>query len=155
MVNRTWWRLLGRGIVNPVDDMHEDNVPSHPALLEALTQQIKANNFDVKFLIKAIVSSEAYQRTSRPTGNNGDDKVYYSHRAVRQLSPEQLYDSLVVVLGNRNAKGNPKAREKAAVKGGKGGPREQWNGVGAPKIRSARRGARALGGRECVMGGGW
>jgi len=124
MVNRFWHQMFGRGLVNPVDDMHEDNVASHPDLLDALTQQLKAHNFDVKYLLRAIVSSEAYQRTSRPTGANADDKVYYSHRAVRQLSPEQMFDSLVVVLGNQSAKGNAKAR--APVKGGKGGPREQF-----------------------------
>jgi hypothetical protein len=125
MVNRFWHQMFGRGLVNPVDDMHEDNVPSHPELLDALTQQLKANNFDAKYLLKAIVSSEAYQRTSRPTGDNKDDRVYYSHRAVRQLTPEQLYDSLTVVVGNQNPKGQAKARQKAG-KGGPGAPREQF-----------------------------
>ncbi len=123
MVNRFWYQLFGRGIVNPVDDMHEDNVPSHPELLAALTEQFKTNGFDVKYLLRAICNTEAYQRTSRPMPSNADDKVYFSHRSVRQLSPEQLYDSLVVVLGQTAKRGDTAAPKQ---KGGGGGPREQF-----------------------------
>src|SRR5262245_14813494 len=99
MVNRFWYQLLGRGIVNPVDDMHDDNNPTHPDLLAALAEQFKNNGHDLKYLMRAICNSDAYQRTSRPAGDNQSDKEYYSHRAVRALSPEQLYDSLVSVVG--------------------------------------------------------
>jgi hypothetical protein len=100
MVNRAWYQLFGRGIVNPVDDMHEGNVPSHRALLAQLTEQFKASGFDLKYLYRAICNSQAYQRTSRPVGDNKGDKEFYSHAAVRSLSPEQLYDSLTAVVGN-------------------------------------------------------
>jgi len=100
MVNRAWYQLFGRGIVNPVDDMHEGNFPSHPELLVQLTEQFKANDFDLKYLYRAICNSQAYQRTSRPVGDNKGDKEFYSHAAVRSLSPEQLYDSLTAVVGN-------------------------------------------------------
>lgn len=123
MVNRFWHQLFGRGIVNPVDDMHEDNVPSHPELLAALTEQLKANGFDLKYLIRAICNSETYQRTSVPLKGNDDDTTFFSHRAVRVMSPEQLYDSIVTVLGqtaNRKDAAAPKA------KGAPGGPREQF-----------------------------
>jgi hypothetical protein len=98
MVNRVWYQLFGRGIVNPVDDMHEGNFPSHPELLAQLTEQF-ANGFDMKTLYRAICNSQAYQRTSRPVGENKGDKEFYSHAAVRALSPEQLYDSLAAVIG--------------------------------------------------------
>jgi hypothetical protein len=123
MVNRFWHQLFGRGIVNPVDDMHEDNAPSHPELLAALTEQFKANQFDLKYLIRAICNSEAYQRTSRPVDANKDDREFFSHRAVRVLSPEQLYDSIVTVLGQTQAKGDRAAQKQ---KGVPGGPREQF-----------------------------
>ena len=99
MVNRFWHQLFGRGLVNPVDDMHEDNAATHPELLNTLTEQFKKNNFDVKYLLRAICNSETYQRTSRPTEGNGDDTVAYSHRRVRVLSPEQLFDSIVAAVG--------------------------------------------------------
>src|SRR5262249_35647628 len=63
MVNRTWYQLFGRGIVNPVDDMHDGNAPSHPELLRELTQQFVAGGFDLKDLIRAVCNSQAYQRT--------------------------------------------------------------------------------------------
>jgi Protein of unknown function (DUF1553)/Protein of unknown function (DUF1549) len=58
MVNRMWAHFFGRGLVHPVDDMHEDNPASHPALLEALTEQFKAHGFDLKYLCRAICASE-------------------------------------------------------------------------------------------------
>ena len=79
--------------------MHEDNAATHPELLNTLTEQFKKSNFDVKYLLRAICNSETYQRTSRPTEGNGDDTVAYSHRRVRVLSPEQLFDSIVAAVG--------------------------------------------------------
>jgi hypothetical protein len=104
MVNRLWYQMFARGIVNPVDDMHDENAPSHPELLAALTEQFKTNNFDIKYLLRAICNSEAYQRTSRPTGDNAADNVYLSHRMVRVMGPEQLYDSISQVIGDKGSR---------------------------------------------------
>ncbi len=125
MVNRVWYQLFGRGLVSPVDDMHEDNPATHPELLDALTAQLKSNGFDLKYLCRAILNSQAYQRTSRPAHGNGDDEELYSHRLVRVLSPEQLFDSLVQVVGFKGG-GDPKNRGVVAGKKGPGGPREQF-----------------------------
>src|SRR5262245_12594777 len=102
MVNRFWYQLYGRGLVNPVDDMHDENPASHPPLLAALTEQFKANEFNVKYLYRAILNSETYQRTSRPNDSNKDDKELFSRAQVRVLTPEQLYDSLTTVVGKGN-----------------------------------------------------
>jgi hypothetical protein len=103
MVNRTWAQLFGRGIVNPVDDMHEANAPSHPELLADLAGQLAAHDFDLKYLIRAICNSEAYQRTSKPHGNNAEaSPALFSHMAVKVLTPEQLFDSLTQALGTPN-----------------------------------------------------
>ena len=59
MVNKMWHHFFGRGLVNPVDDMHADNPASHPELLSALSEQFVSNDFDVKYLIRAIVGSDA------------------------------------------------------------------------------------------------
>ncbi|MCS7044989.1 MAG: DUF1549 and DUF1553 domain-containing protein [Gemmataceae bacterium] len=123
MVNRFWYQLFGRGLVNPVDDMHEENLPSHPELLAALTEQFKVNGFDVKYLIRAICNSEAYQRTSRPLADNIEDKTLFSHRTVRVLSPEQLYDSIVAVMGQAPTKRGDVAPKQ---KGVPAGAREQF-----------------------------
>lgn len=126
MVNRWWYTMFGRGLVNPVDDMHEDNEPTHPELLDTLTEQFKLNDFDLQYLIKAITLTEAYQRTSRPLDGNKDDKDAYSHRLVRVMTPEQLYDSLATVVGT--PKGGGKIDRKAAVvpKKGPANARDQF-----------------------------
>ena len=99
MVNRFWYQLFGRGLVNPVDDMHQDNQPTHPELLAALTEQLKTSDFDLKYLVRAVCNSETYQRTSKPANDNAGDTANYSHRLVRVMSAEQLYDSIVAVVG--------------------------------------------------------
>ena len=99
MVNRTWWRLFGRGIVNPVDDMHAANPPSHPELLDLLARRFAESGFDLKFLTRAIVSSRAYQRTSRPGDAPEKQAALFGRMSVKVLSAGQLYDSLVTVFG--------------------------------------------------------
>lgn len=116
MVNRFWHHLFARGIVNPVDDMHDDNDATHPELLAALTHEFQASGCDVKYLVRAICNSETYQRTSRPIPANADDVTNYSHRLVRVMTPEQMYDSLTQAIGN------VKVNQPAADKGAKKGP---------------------------------
>jgi hypothetical protein len=100
LVNRTWAQLFGRGIVNPVDDMHEGNAPSHPELLADLANQFAANGFDVKYLIRAVCNSRAYQRTSKPYAQNGDASPdLLARMPVKVLTPEQMFDSLGQALG--------------------------------------------------------
>ncbi len=105
IVNRMWWRFFGRGIVKPVDDMHSANQPSHPELLQLLSEQFVESGFDLKFLSRAILRSRAYQRTSRPGNASEKQAVLFGRMSVKVLSAGQLYDSLVQVLG-------PPAREK-------------------------------------------
>ena len=108
MVNRTWWRLFGRGIVQPVDDMHERNAPTHPELLELLARRFAESGFDLKFLTRAIVLSRAYQRTSRPGESSSQPAVaaaaerqaaLFGRMSIKVLSAGQLYDSLETTFG--------------------------------------------------------
>ncbi|MCE9563587.1 MAG: DUF1549 and DUF1553 domain-containing protein [Planctomycetes bacterium] len=126
IVNRTWAHLFGRGFVNPIDDMLDENEASHPELLAALAQHLgTTGEFDLKYLIKAICLSETYQRTSRPTADNKDDKYKFSHMAMKAMSPEQLFDSLGQVTGF--GKGGAERPGKAGVpKGTPNGPRAQF-----------------------------
>jgi hypothetical protein len=125
MANRLWANFFGRGIVDPVDDMHDGNPPSHPELLQELAAQFAANQFDVKFLIRAICNSQTYQRTSKSNDKDDSGANLFAHMAIKVNSPEQLYDSLVAVVGtpgqratgaNRpmRAKGAKAANQKAA-----------------------------------------
>jgi hypothetical protein len=98
-VNRLWWQFFGRGIVNPVDDMHSGNAPSHPELLELLSRRFAESGFDVKFLCRAIMLSRTYQQTSRPGKEPDREEELFARMPIKVLSAEQLYDSLVEILG--------------------------------------------------------
>ena len=100
MVNRVWFQLFGRGLVNPVDDLNNDQNPaSHPQLLVDLADQFASGSFDLKDLFRAICNSQAYQRTSKPTADNADaDPSLYARMMVKVLTPEQQFDSLFQVL---------------------------------------------------------
>jgi hypothetical protein len=116
MVNRMWGHFFGRGLVHPVDDMHDDNPCSHPELLEALTEQFKANDFDLKYLCRAMCLSETYQRTSKPIVGNAKDDKLFSRMLIKVLTPEQLFDSLVMATGNagnRTPAGKPISNPRA------------------------------------------
>jgi len=98
MVNRMWAQFFGRGIVEPVDDMHAGNSATHPELLAELSRGFIASGFDLRALCSAICNSAAYQRTSMPLADNERDATSYRHMAVKVLTPEQLYDSLSIVV---------------------------------------------------------
>lgn len=91
-VNRFWSQYMGRGLVHPVDDMSESNPPSHPELLDLLAREFVAHKFDVKWLVREIVNSRAYQLTSG--GEVAEAKPLWFERArVRPLSAEELLES--------------------------------------------------------------
>jgi Protein of unknown function (DUF1549)/Protein of unknown function (DUF1553) len=99
MVNRAWFQLFGRGLVNPVDDMNGANEASHPQLLVNLADQFASSGFDLKQLYRALCNSETYQRTSKPAAGNADaDPSLFARVAVRVMTPEQEFDSLFQVL---------------------------------------------------------
>ena len=97
-VNRVWFHLLGRGLVDPVDDFRASNPPSHPELLDALVKDFVAHKYDLRHLIRTIMSSRAYQLRAEPNDTNGDDETNYSRAIVRRLTAEQLADSMSKVL---------------------------------------------------------
>jgi hypothetical protein len=100
--NRMWELLLGTGLVDPVDEASPDNLPSHPEVLNELASQFVAHKFDLKFLIRTIMLTRAYQATSRMTHPSQADARLFARMKVRGLTPEQLYDSLALVTGNED-----------------------------------------------------
>ncbi|MBI3878655.1 MAG: DUF1553 domain-containing protein, partial [Verrucomicrobia bacterium] len=99
--NRIWFHLLGRGLVDPVDDMRATNPASHPALLDALAKEFVEHKFDVRHLIRVIMASRAYQTASEPNQTNADDEVNYARNVVRRLTAEQLLDAQAGVAGTK------------------------------------------------------
>src|SRR5262249_22152096 len=94
MVNRVWAQLLGRGLVNPVDNLSEDNPPPHPELFAVLARQSPRSGFDVKSLVRAICNSQASQRSSATAGPSARPDVPYPAMTIKPLAPGQLFDSL-------------------------------------------------------------
>lgn len=96
-VNRIWGYLMGRGIVEPVDDFRDSNPPSNEELLNELAAQFIKNNFSRKFVVKTIMKSRLYQLSSRKNKFNADDEIYASHANTRLLGAEQLLDAICAV----------------------------------------------------------
>jgi uncharacterized protein DUF1549/uncharacterized protein DUF1553/Big-like domain-containing protein len=98
-VNRFWKELMGRGIVEPVDDFRVTNPPSHPELLERLAADFVELKFDVQKLMKRIILSRTYQLSAKPNATNADDRTAYSHYILRRLSAEQMADAISQATG--------------------------------------------------------
>jgi hypothetical protein len=103
-VNRVWWHLFGRGLVEPVDDLGPQNAPSHPELFAELSQYFVDTGFDVRELYRTLANTESYQRTSVWTTEPVPPAELYIHMPVKTLTAEQLYDSVNRVL-NRKPQG--------------------------------------------------
>ena len=99
MVNRMWGHFFGRGIVDPVDDFRLGNPPTHPSLLNRLAQDFQEHGYDLKHLMRRIVSSRTYQLGSRPNLNNRADRLNYAHAYPRPLEAEVLLDAISTVTG--------------------------------------------------------
>jgi hypothetical protein len=96
-VNRIWGQLLGRGIVEPVDDFRDSNPPSSAALLAALADDFSKNGYDRKRVMRTILNSRTYQLSSRKNEFNVSDMKYFSHANTRLLAAEQLLDAICQV----------------------------------------------------------
>jgi hypothetical protein len=99
LVNRVWRNFMGRGLVEAEDDLRLTNPPSNEELLAALTQDFVSHGFDVKHLIRTIMGSAAYQRSSVARKENAHDQKYYSTYLPRRLPAEVLLDSISQVTG--------------------------------------------------------
>src|SRR5207244_7157232 len=100
-VNRVWSYFFGRGIIDPVDDIRASNPPSNPALLDALTKDFLAHDFDLRYLMRTIVSSRAYQASIVTNEWNATDRDNFSHAVPRRLSAEELMDAVSSAAGAR------------------------------------------------------
>ncbi len=121
MVNRVWAQLMGRGFVEPVDDMAEDNPSSHPRLLEELASAFSASKFDLKALIRCICQSQTYQRTSAPTAQNKSDNNLFSHQSLKEMSGEVLLRSLYIAspaLKDAHENKGSKKKKRAGIGAG-------------------------------------
>jgi len=99
IVNRVWGRMLGRGIVHPVDDMRFSNPAVNEPLLAALADDLIVHHWDLKHLVRTIAMSRTYQQSSIPNDSNRSQHSNFSHAALRRLSAEQLADAVSRATG--------------------------------------------------------
>ncbi len=99
-VNRMWGYLLGKGLIEPIDDIRAGNPASIPELVEYLEKDFIGHNFDVRHLVRTICRSRIYQLSMESNQWNSDDDRNYSHALPRRLPAEVLYDSIHQVTGS-------------------------------------------------------
>lgn len=103
-VNRFWALLMGRGLIHPLDLDSSENPPSHPALLDLLTKEFIAHHYNVRWLIREITLTKAYQRTSEvPSQLKEVDPSRYIIAAMKPLTPEQLAFAMMQATGYSDA----------------------------------------------------
>ncbi len=98
-VNRVWAQLMGRGLVEPMDDMRDTNPATNEPLLEALAQDFVAHRYDVRGLIRTIATARVYGLSSQPNGDNVRDTQNYSRAYRKRLSAEVLLDAVSDATG--------------------------------------------------------
>jgi hypothetical protein len=99
VVNRYVAYLLGHGLVEPIDDMRATNPPTNVELMDALAGDFVAHGYDVKHLIRTIMTSRLYQLSATPTPANAADTRFYSHYTVKRIGAEPLLDAIDAVTG--------------------------------------------------------
>lgn len=101
IVNRMWKQLMGRGLVEPVDQMHEANPASHRALLQRLADDFADSGFDLRRLMSGILHSDAYLRSTRWTASGARPKdADYATAILKPLTPDQLATSIGLATGH-------------------------------------------------------
>ena len=91
--------MLGRGVIEPVDDVRASNPPVNEPLLDALSKRLVESKFDLRSLIRDICNSRVYQLSAKPNASNQRDLRQFSHAHLRRLRADVLLDSVVTVTG--------------------------------------------------------
>jgi hypothetical protein len=94
LANRFWGYLMGVGLVEPIDDMRATNPPSNPELLDALADHLVREKFDLRQLMRAIMTSRVYQLSSAAAKGNSGTAQFYTHYSVKRLPAEVTLDAI-------------------------------------------------------------
>ncbi|HUP78961.1 MAG TPA: DUF1549 domain-containing protein [Pirellula sp.] len=114
IVNRLWWMMMGRGLVDPLDLHHSGNPASHPQLLELLAREMVENKFDIKWMLRELALSEAYQRSCIQPADAIDSPLPTSYRTAleRPLSADQWFTTLREATGEKTTEAKTLANWK-------------------------------------------
>jgi len=109
--NRLWFMLMGRGLVHPLDLHHSRNPASHPELLDQLAKEFTAQKFDIKWFLREVALSKAYQRSSQvPAGKEPADEKTFTTAIEKRLTSDQMLASALI------ATAGPEAKEPTGLK---------------------------------------
>ena len=114
-VNRLWGYLMGRGLIEPLDDSRAGNPPSNPQLLHYLRDEFVSHDFDMRHVLRLICKSRTYQLAIETNPYNDDDLINYSHALPRRLPAEVLFDSIYAVTGSQSMIPGTKPGTRAAM----------------------------------------
>jgi hypothetical protein len=102
LANIVWGHFMGKGIIDPVDDVRISNPPSNPELLDALGARFTEYKYDFKRLVRDLCTSRTYQLSTRPNATNGGDDRNFSKAGIRRLRAEVLLDCISQVTDTRD-----------------------------------------------------
>jgi hypothetical protein len=112
--NRMWKKMMGLGVVEPIDDFRDDNAPSNPELLEHLTDEVLRLNFDIRELVRIIAYTQTYQRLAVVHEMSSTEPYLFPGPVLRRMTAEQLWDSLLTLVAyNQWAYQRPTAEQIA------------------------------------------
>ena len=118
IANRMWKKVMGVGLVEPIDDFQEGNIPAIPELLEHLTDEMLRLNFDLREFVRLLVSTETYQNVAVIYDPTAAEPHRYAGPALKRMTAEQLWDSLLTLIAaNEWAYQRPTAQDLQAVYG--------------------------------------
>jgi len=98
IANRMWKKVMGVGLVEPVDDFQEGNIPAIPELLEHLTDEMLRLDFDLREFVRILVSTDVYQRLAVEYDSTAEEPYRYTAPALKRMTAEQLWDSLLTLI---------------------------------------------------------
>ncbi len=118
IANRMWKKVMGVGLVEPIDDFQEGNIPAIPELLEHLTDEMLRLNFDLREFVRLLVSTQTYQNVAVIYDPTAAEPHRYAGPALKRMTAEQLWDSLLTLIAaNEWAYQRPTAQDLQAVYG--------------------------------------
>ena len=98
IANRMWKKMMGVGLVEPIDDFQEGNIPAIPELLEHLTDEMLRLDFDLREFVRILASTDVYQRLAVEYDATAEEPYRYTAPALKRLTAEQLWDSLLTLI---------------------------------------------------------
>ncbi|MBI1347613.1 DUF1553 domain-containing protein [bacterium] len=113
LVNRLWGHFFGRGLVHEVDDLRETNPPSNPELLVKLSQEFIEHKFDMRHIIRLMLTSRTYQLSSEPITENAGDLQNFARYYPRRFTAEVLLDAVDQATGHKSQFGNMSSEARA------------------------------------------